>query len=105
WQDGKALMLALRPLIRATATPSTPTVAATMPASQETELGLNLAEMQALVDIATDGVVILSPDAQIMSLNRSAEALFGYDKDHVIGKPFSVLFAIESRRAIEDYAS
>ena len=36
-------------------------------------------ELQAVLDTATDGVVILDGDGRIVGINRSAEALFGYE--------------------------
>ena len=55
--------------------------------------------MRAIVDTATDGVVLIAPDGSIRSISRAAEALFGFDNDDVTGKPFASLFAIESQRA------
>ena len=37
------------------------------------------------------------------SLNRSAQALFGYEDTEMVGEPFQMLFAIESRPAANDY--
>jgi PAS domain S-box-containing protein len=62
-----------------------------------------LRELRAILDIATDGVAILDADGRILSLNRSAEALFGYRQNEVAGEPFRMLIAEESRRLIEDY--
>jgi PAS domain S-box-containing protein len=66
---------------------------------QETEIR----ELHAILDTATDGVAILGPDGNILSLNRSAEALFGYERGEVVGQSFSMLFARESQRAAQDY--
>ena len=38
-----------------------------------------------------------------MSVNRSAEALFGYESRELAGLPFAELFAPESQRAALDY--
>jgi PAS domain S-box-containing protein len=62
-----------------------------------------LRELRAILDIATDGVAILDADGRILSLNRSAEALFGYRQNEVAGEPFRMLIAVESRRLVEDY--
>ena len=59
--------------------------------------------MRAIVDTATDGVVLIAPDGTIRSISRPAEALFGFETAEVAGKPFSSLFAIESQRAARDY--
>ncbi|MBP0577956.1 PAS domain S-box protein [Labrys sp. LIt4] len=60
-------------------------------------------ELQAVLDTATDGVVILDRQGRIVSVNRSAEALFGYEQREIIGKDLLLLFAPESHRAAFDY--
>jgi PAS domain S-box-containing protein len=60
-------------------------------------------ELKAILDTATDGVVVLDREGKILSSNRSAEALFGYDAPDLIGMTFSDLFARESRRPALDY--
>ncbi|MDF2118032.1 ATP-binding protein [Roseiarcaceae bacterium H3SJ34-1] len=66
---------------------------------QETEIR----ELHAILDTATDGVAILGRDGNILSLNRSAEALFGYERGEVVGQSFTMLFARESQKAAQDY--
>ncbi len=60
-------------------------------------------ELHTVLDTATDGIVILDAENGILSLNRSAEALFGCDGADVAGKPFETLVADESRDVIADY--
>jgi PAS domain S-box-containing protein len=60
-------------------------------------------ELRAILDTATDGVAILDSAGRILSLNRSAEALFGYEQNEVAGEPFTMLIAAESRALIGDY--
>ncbi|TCL96280.1 PAS/PAC sensor signal transduction histidine kinase [Rhizobium sp. PP-WC-2G-219] len=60
-------------------------------------------ELRAILETATDGVVVMGADGDIRSLNRSANALFNYNDADVIGKPFATLFAHESQRAVMDY--
>jgi PAS domain S-box-containing protein len=60
-------------------------------------------ELQAVLDTATDGVVILDKEGRIVSINRSAEALFGYEQREIVGKDLLLLFAPESHRAAFDY--
>lgn len=62
-----------------------------------------LEEMRAIVDTATDGVILIDRQGQIRSISHPAEALFGFDTGSVEGQPFTSLFAIESQRAIKDY--
>ena len=53
-------------------------------------------ELEAILDTATDGVIVLDETGRILSLNRSAEALFGYDQREVVGDAITVLLAPES---------
>jgi PAS domain S-box-containing protein len=92
WENGKALLMALRRAGKeAEASPETG-----MLQSRISELG-------AIIDTATDGVVLIDKDGTIRSISRPAEALFGFDNADVVGKPFAFLFAIESQRAARDY--
>ncbi|MBX9773890.1 MAG: PAS domain S-box protein [Xanthobacteraceae bacterium] len=54
------------------------------------------AELTAILDTATDGVIVLDRAARIVSGNRSAQALFGYDATEFEGRSFADLFAPES---------
>ena len=63
------------------------------------------AELSAILDTATDGVVILDAGGNIRSMSQSAEALFGFDPAEITGKPFSLLLATESQRSASDYIS
>ncbi|WP_114389199.1 ATP-binding protein [Notoacmeibacter marinus] len=60
-------------------------------------------ELSAILDTATDGVIILTPEGDIRSINRSGEALFGDDADALRNRPFRQLFAYESRLTIDSY--
>lgn len=62
-----------------------------------------VAEMRAILDTATDGVVVIAQDGTVRSINSAASALFGYSNEDVAGKSFSILFANESQRAAMDY--
>lgn len=94
WGRGKALLLALRPADE----PIEDFVE--LPTS---DLAARVEEMRTILDTATDGVVLIAPDGTIRSINRPAEALFGYDDGEVTGKPFASLLAVESQRAARDY--
>src|SRR5690606_6460020 len=69
----------------------------------DAELRARVAEMRTILDTATDGVVLIANDGMIRSINRPAEALFGFESDEVSGKPFTSLFAVESQRSARDY--
>ncbi|MFN3685622.1 ATP-binding protein [Salinarimonas sp.] len=62
-----------------------------------------IAEAAAILDTATDGVVVIDDRGRILSLNRSAQALFGYEENEVAGEHFTMLFATESHVAALDY--
>lgn len=60
-------------------------------------------ELTSILDTATDGVIVLDGHGRILSVNRSAEALFGYDQNEIVGEPFTVLLAPESHAVALDY--
>jgi PAS domain S-box-containing protein len=62
-----------------------------------------IAELSSILDTATDGVVMLDEAGRVRSMNRSAEALFGYDQREVVGEPLLLLFATESHAVAIDY--
>ncbi|GAB4357170.1 MAG: hypothetical protein Kow0026_17260 [Oricola sp.] len=95
WHGRTALMFAFEPRDEAETGD-----AAGEPAAAELS---EAAELRAILDTATDGVVVLSGDGVIRSINASASALFGYGNDEVSGKSFAVLFAQESQTAALDY--
>jgi PAS domain S-box-containing protein len=111
WNEGTALMLALMPVAPAEAqaadeedgevVPFRPV----RPADQLVRLQVEVEELRAILETATDGVVIIGSEGEIRSMNRSASALFNFDAEEINGKPFVTLFAHESQRAIVDYLS
>lgn len=62
-----------------------------------------IAELVAVLDTATDGVVTVDDRGRILSLNKTAEALFGYDQREVTGELFTLLFGAESHAPALDY--
>ncbi|MGI8524813.1 MAG: PAS domain-containing sensor histidine kinase [Pseudolabrys sp.] len=60
-------------------------------------------ELKAVLDTATDGVLMIDRAGRVLSANRSAEALFGYDGADFRKLTFGDLFAPESRRTVLDY--
>ncbi len=60
-------------------------------------------ELDAILDTAMDGVAVLDAQGRIVALNRSGEALFGFDKAEVAGEAFTILFAPESRERALSY--
>ncbi|NLH80406.1 MAG: PAS domain S-box protein [Phyllobacteriaceae bacterium] len=62
-----------------------------------------IAELEAIVDTATDGVLILDGSGLVLSANAAAEALFGIGRRGMIGRPLTDRLAPESRRSAIDY--
>jgi PAS domain S-box-containing protein len=60
-------------------------------------------ELKTALDTATDGVVVLEADGRIVSANRGAEALFGYEAAELTARSFADLFVSESRAAALGY--
>jgi len=101
WQGSKALMLVVRRTGEEEEAAAQP--APGLQAPEEADLRDRIAEMRAIIDTATDGVVLIDKEGAIRSISRPAEALFGFDNDHASGRPFASLFAMESQRAVRDY--
>jgi PAS domain S-box-containing protein len=68
-------------------------------------LKVELDELHSILETATDGVIVLDTEGRIRSMNRSASALFNFDDGETRGKPFAMLFAHESQKAVQDYLS
>jgi PAS domain S-box-containing protein len=60
-------------------------------------------DMEAILDTATDGVLVLDHKGLVIGANKSAEALFGTERSHMIGMAFVDLLAPESHRSALDY--
>jgi PAS domain S-box-containing protein len=60
-------------------------------------------ELDAILDTATDGVLVLDAHGTVLGANRSAEALFGTDRSRMVGESILSMLAPESHRAALDY--
>ncbi|MBB6220252.1 sensor histidine kinase [Rhizobium leguminosarum] len=110
WEDANALMLALMPVEgkeegrsdtgrsegRTEARPE-------RMVEKVAKLQVEVEELRSILETATDGVVVIGTEGDIRSMNRSASALFNYDEQETRGKPFVMLFAHESQKAVLDY--
>lgn len=67
--------------------------------------GLDADDLRNILDVATDGIIILSDDGIVRALNKSAEALFDIRPAQIAGQSVTRLLAPESRRAAMDYLS
>ena len=65
--------------------------------------GVSAHELSAILDTATDGVAVLDYNGRILSMNRSAEALFGIDTAEISGEHFTMLLSENSRNRALDY--
>ena len=98
WQDRRALMLALSDISASGVQPE-----AAPADTDRAALQVEVDELRSILETATDGVVLIGEDGIIRSMNRSAAALFDYDDGDTRGRPFAMLFAHESQRAVQDY--
>ncbi|MGV8839477.1 MAG: ATP-binding protein [Bauldia sp.] len=95
WGDGPATMLSIR-------TEAERSIERRVADDQQAAL-MRIDELEAVLDTATDGVVVIDAEARVMNLNRSAEALFDVETTDVLGRSFTELLAPESRKAALDY--
>ncbi len=58
-------------------------------------------ELQAIIQTAIDGIIIINDQGTIISFNPAAEHMFGYMKEEVVGKNIKLLMP-ESERANHD---
>lgn len=62
-----------------------------------------LEELKAILDVASDGIVTLSRDGEILSFSAAAEAIFGMTSAEAAGRPLRDLLHADSRKALRDY--
>lgn len=60
-------------------------------------------ELSTILDTSADGVIVIDRNGLILSVNRSAEALFGDDQNALRGEKFTVLLAPEHHAKAWDY--
>ncbi len=105
---GSALMLTLVERDLSTPAPAALAAVAAAPAGSVPEAisaadRERIAELQAIVDTATDGVLMLDANGLVLSANTAAEALFGAERRAMIGRPLTERLAPESHRSAMDY--
>nr|WP_321445693.1 ATP-binding protein [uncultured Cohaesibacter sp.] len=91
WGDKPAALLCFE---------ETPDQPQAMGISEEDE---KIAELEAILDTATDGVMVLDGQGHVLRMNHSAEALFEVDRHEVAGNSFLELLAEESHKTALDY--
>ncbi|NBN79069.1 PAS domain S-box protein [Microvirga tunisiensis] len=97
WNGGRGLMVSIVERPQPVAAPS-----------PDTDLALSLAreqiaEMDTILETATDGVLLLDRFGTILKANGSAEALFGAARPDLVGAPLTAYLAPESHRSALDY--
>ena len=121
WNGASALMLTLvevtatphtepnEPMIEAPVETAAPTPLVAPPTVETADdfagstLRTRVAELEAIIDTATDGVLMLDAEGTILSANHAAEALFGTDRHVMAGRSLADRLAPESRRSAMDY--
>ena len=104
WEGESALVLMLAS-VNGQAISSQPAAA---PQAKVAEAALESAkaeaeELRSILDTAADGIVVIDREGRVLSLNASAEALFGHQNRELLGVPFAGLFAPESQRSAHEY--
>jgi PAS domain S-box-containing protein len=61
------------------------------------------AELNSILDIASDGIVTLDQNGNILSFSAGAESLFGYRSAEVKAKPLANYFTTDSRKILQQY--
>jgi PAS domain S-box-containing protein len=102
--EGHRPVAGVAPNARAEGEPTPPRVAVVSAsgASKPNLAQIEQAGLGAILDTATDGVVLLDRSGLVVSANRSAEALFGYGADELTGRALSDLLAPECAEAAYD---
>ena len=91
WDSAPATLFSLRPSTEAELERKL------QQAKLETPVPIGTAvDLQEMLDLAADGAVILDAAGRILSFNRSAERLFGYEQREVLGESVLMLLAPKS---------
>jgi PAS domain S-box-containing protein len=95
WSGDNALVLMLN-----TAAPAQPAAADDLKTQQ---IQTENRELKAVLNTATDGILLIDRGQRILSANHGAESLFGMEQAEFDEITFGDLFAPESRKAALDY--
>lgn len=93
WQGEEALLMAL------SAKMETPRAER----SEQERISQLLGQSTDIMDIASDGILIIDTTGRLIHANSSAEALFGRDRAEMRDLNIVSLFAEESRKSVADY--
>ncbi|PRX11100.1 UNVERIFIED_ORG: PAS domain S-box-containing protein [Martelella mediterranea] len=106
WHGGRALALTLRPEHETAGRTDLPVFKQDTDKAGDNAQMLqdgDVAELHAILDTSTDGILILDEKRHIRSLSSSASALFGVESQDVIGEDAGLLFAEESHNDLESH--
>jgi PAS domain S-box-containing protein len=62
-------------------------------------------DLKSILDVASDGIITLDRQGQILSFSAGAEAIFGYRIAEVLSRPLEDFLAQDSRKLLRDYLS
>ncbi len=62
-------------------------------------------ELKAILDVASDGIITLDADGNILSFSAGAQSIFGQHEADVLQRPLSSLLKTDSRKILRDYIS
>nr|WP_253962692.1 histidine kinase dimerization/phospho-acceptor domain-containing protein [Aurantimonas marianensis] len=71
--------------------------------SERETLRQEVADLNAVIETAADGLVLLDTTGTIRSMNDAAHTLFAIAEGNSAGRPFITLFAHQSQKAASDY--
>lgn len=75
----------------------------TSPGTVERASQLDRARWEAVLDTARDGIISIDAGGRVRLFNRSAEQIFGYRADEVIGAPVNLLMPSPYREEHDEY--
>jgi PAS domain S-box-containing protein len=60
-------------------------------------------ELKAILDVASDGIITLNSEGEILSFSAGAQAIFGQNEKDVLKRPLINLLKADSRKLVRDY--
>ena len=111
WPDGAATQVLLRPGAQETGEAEdlglpenvVRLVRDEIAGGQHSTGGPSNADLLAMLNTATDGILTLDEEGSVLSLNSSAEAMFGLESNEVTGRPLAEFLTRDSRDTLERY--
>ncbi len=60
-------------------------------------------ELKAILDVASDGIITLNSEGEILSFSAGAQSIFGQNEKDVLKRPLINLLKADSRKLVRDY--